>query len=65
MSSDSPLFRLDLNDLLPANTPTLHIVLYATNPKGRSDVAMLEDIALKDAEKRTGNIGAYKIALQY
>jgi hypothetical protein len=55
MSSDLPLFRLDLNDLLPANTPTLHIVLYATNQKGRSDVAVLEDIALKDAEKRTGN----------
>jgi hypothetical protein len=54
MSSDTPLFRLDLNDLLPAHTPTLHIVLYASNQKGRSEVTMLEDIALKDAEKRTG-----------
>lgn len=60
MSSDSPLFRLDLNDLLPAKTPTLHILLYAENQKGRSDVAVLEDIALKDAEKRTGNTVTYK-----
>lgn len=65
MSSDLPLFRLDLNDLLPANTPTLHIVLYATNQKGRSDVAVLEDIALKDAEKRTGNNVAYKFDLRH
>lgn len=56
VTSDSPLFRLDLNDLLPAHTPTLHIVLYASNPKGRSEVAMLEDIALKDAEKRTESV---------
>ncbi|KDR21494.1 hypothetical protein L798_04054 [Zootermopsis nevadensis] len=56
MSSDSPLFRLDLNDLLPAHTPTLHIRLYASNPKGRSEVAVLEDITLKDAEKRTESV---------
>jgi hypothetical protein len=64
VSSDSPLFRLDLNDLLPAHTPTLHIVLYASNPKGRSEVAVLEDIALKDAEKRTGNV-TYCAASRY
>lgn len=65
MSSDSPLFRLDLNDLLPAHTPTLHIRLYASNPKGRSEVAVLEDITLKDAEKRTGNVVTCNIAFQY
>ncbi|XP_066996911.2 uncharacterized protein [Anabrus simplex] len=50
---DVPFFRLELADLLPAHTPTLHIVLYAVNQKGRSEVTVLEDIALKDAEKRT------------
>lgn len=34
--------------------PTLRIAVYAQNAKGRSEVTILEDIALNDAEKRTG-----------
>lgn len=58
LSSDVPTFRVDLADLLPtsAYTPMLHVVLYAANPKGRSDAFILEDIALKDAEKRTESV---------
>ncbi|GLH11593.1 Uncharacterized protein GBIM_16350 [Gryllus bimaculatus] len=50
---DAAVFRLDLADLLPARNPTLHIVIYAANQKGRSEATVLEDITLKDAEKRT------------
>nr|CAD7395525.1 unnamed protein product [Timema poppensis] len=55
-TSEAPLFRIDLADLLPAHTPTLHLVIYSANPKGRSDVTMLEDITLRDAEKRTESV---------
>lgn len=58
---DYPLFRLELADLLPISNeipttgpPTLHIAVYAQNAKGRSELTVLEDIALNDAEKRTG-----------
>ncbi|KAL1461249.1 hypothetical protein WDU94_013166 [Cyamophila willieti] len=34
-------------------SPVLQLVLYASNQKGRSDVLLLEDIALRDPEKRT------------
>lgn len=34
--------------------PTLHFVLYAQNPKGKSEKFVLDDISLNDAEKRTG-----------
>ncbi|KAJ8878833.1 hypothetical protein PR048_019421, partial [Dryococelus australis] len=53
-AGDAPSFRVELQDLLPALTPTLHLVVYAANPKGRSEPAVLEDITLRDAEKRTG-----------
>ncbi|KAK6621428.1 hypothetical protein RUM44_001235 [Polyplax serrata] len=58
LSSDVPMFRIDLSDLLPtsAYTPMLHVVLYAQNQKGRSEAFVLEDIALKDAEKRTESV---------
>lgn len=58
LSSDVPTFRVDLSDLLPtsAYTPMLHVVLYAQNQKGRSEAFILEDIALKDAEKRTESV---------
>ncbi|EEB09919.1 sidestep protein, putative [Pediculus humanus corporis] len=58
LSSDVPTFRIDLSDLLPtsAYTPMLHVVLYAQNQKGRSEAFVLEDIALKDAEKRTESV---------
>lgn len=60
-NTDYPLFKLELSDLLPVSNdihasspPTLHIVVYAQNAKGRSELTVLEDIALNDAEKRTG-----------
>lgn len=47
-----PLFK----DLLPSDsyTPTLHLVAYSVNQKGRSEPTVLEDIAINEAEKRTG-----------
>lgn len=43
-------------DLLPSDsiTPTLHLVAYSVNQKGRSEPTVLEDIAINEAEKRTG-----------
>lgn len=45
-----------LADLLPSDsyTPTLHLVAYSVNQKGRSEPTVLEDIAINEAEKRTG-----------
>lgn len=45
-----------ITDLLPSDsyTPTLHLVAYSVNQKGRSDPTVLEDIAINEAEKRTG-----------
>ncbi|XP_070492638.1 uncharacterized protein side-III isoform X2 [Chironomus tepperi] len=53
--NDVPLFRIDLADLLPSDsyTPTLHLVAYSVNQKGRSEPTVLEDIAINEAEKRT------------
>ncbi|PSN34300.1 hypothetical protein C0J52_25670 [Blattella germanica] len=45
MTSETPLFRLDLADLLPAHTPTLHIVLYASNLKGLIVVVTTEPVS--------------------
>lgn len=58
LSSSVPMFRVDFSDLLPttAYTPMLHVVVYAVNAKGRSEAFLLEDIALKDAEKRTDSV---------
>lgn len=57
-NTEYPLFRLELGELLPPNgdglPPTLRIVVYAQNAKGRSEKIVLEDITLNDAEKRTG-----------
>lgn len=43
-------------DLLPSDSqaPTLHLVAYSVNQKGRSEAFVLEDIAINEAEKRTG-----------
>ena len=51
-------------DLLPSDsfTPTLHLVAYSVNQKGRSEPTVLEDIAINEAEKRTGKIRFYTIA---
>ncbi|XP_008195943.1 hemicentin-2 isoform X1 [Tribolium castaneum] len=55
--SDVPVFRLDLGEMLPPSgdgfPPSLRIVVYAQNAKGRSEKLVLEDIMLNDAEKRT------------
>ncbi|XP_063233887.1 B-cell receptor CD22-like isoform X2 [Bacillus rossius redtenbacheri] len=56
-AADQPAFRVSLGDLAPAQTPTLHLVLYAVNARGRSEVAIIEDITLGDAEKRTDATG--------
>ncbi|RZC33436.1 hemicentin-2 [Asbolus verrucosus] len=67
--TDMPVFRLDLGDMLPPSgdgfPPSLRIVVYAQNAKGRSDKLVLEDIMLNDAEKRTdgsNNISILPIA---
>ncbi|XP_055585006.1 uncharacterized protein LOC129737868 [Uranotaenia lowii] len=54
--NDVPLFRIDLSELIPSDsyTPTLHLIAYSVNQKGRSDPTILEDIAINEAEKRTG-----------
>lgn len=56
--TDTPVFRLDLSEMLPPTgegfPPSLRIVVYAQNAKGRSERLVLEDIMLNDAEKRTG-----------
>lgn len=58
VNTDTPVFRIELSELLPPNgdglPPTLRIVVYAQNGKGRSEKSVLEDITLNDAEKRTG-----------
>jgi hypothetical protein len=44
------------SELLPSDsyTPTLHLIAYSVNQKGRSEPTVLEDIAINEAEKRTG-----------
>uniref|UniRef100_A0A8W7PQB9 Ig-like domain-containing protein n=1 Tax=Anopheles coluzzii TaxID=1518534 RepID=A0A8W7PQB9_ANOCL len=56
--NDVPLFRIDLTELSPseAYTPTLHLIAYSVNQKGRSEPTILEDIAINEAEKRTAQI---------
>lgn len=57
-NADYPLFRVELGELLPLGgdgiPPTLRIVVFAQNAKGKSEKFVLEDITLNDAEKRTG-----------
>lgn len=52
-SSATPHFRLQLAAL---GWRTLRLVLYAANARGRGDVTVLDDIALGDAEMRTGTV---------
>ncbi|XP_003702634.2 sidestep III [Megachile rotundata] len=51
VSADVPIFRIAVADLLPATH--FYLVTYAVNAKGKSDVSLLEDIMLRDSEKRT------------
>lgn len=55
-STDTPVFRLEVGSLMRGGTPstTVQLVMYAANQKGRSEQVVLEDIAIRDAEKRTG-----------
>lgn len=48
----APAFRV--SELLPGASTLLRMVLYAVNPKGRGEATVLENIALWDAERRTG-----------
>lgn len=50
------MFRVELAALQPSEASTLQLVLFAANQKGRSESVVLEDIAIRDAEKRTGEI---------
>ncbi|XP_073993878.1 nephrin-like isoform X2 [Rhodnius prolixus] len=54
-STDTPVFRLEVGSLMRGGTPstTVQLVMYAANQKGRSEQVVLEDIAIRDAEKRT------------
>lgn len=51
--TEYPTFHLDLGELLPS-PPSLRIIVYAVNAKGKSEKLVLDDITLNDAEKRTG-----------
>ncbi|XP_050293080.1 hemicentin-1 isoform X2 [Anthonomus grandis grandis] len=50
--TEYPTFHLDLGDLLPS-PPSLKVIVYAVNAKGKSEKLVLDDITLNDAEKRT------------
>ncbi|XP_060522405.1 synaptogenesis protein syg-2-like isoform X2 [Cylas formicarius] len=63
LDSENPVFHLDLGELLPS-PPSLRIVVYAVNAKGKSEKLVLDDIMLNDAEKRTdGNSGMNLVPL--
>lgn len=53
--------RFSISELSPSDsyTPTLHLIAYSVNQKGRSEPTILEDIAINEAEKRTGRCATY------
>lgn len=53
-NSEGPFFRVELAALTNGHPGTIQLIIYAANQKGRSEVVVLEDIAIRDAEKRTG-----------
>lgn len=53
-SAGEPAFRLDPAQLLPARTPTLQLVLYASNAKGRSQPLAMDGITLRTRERHVG-----------
>ena len=59
-----PLFRLEPGLLGPARTPTLHLVLFSVNGKGRGPPAVLEDISLRSSERHTGESRSWYTAQQ-
>lgn len=56
-SATEPAFRLDPGQLLPARTHTLHLVLYASNAKGRSQPLTMDGIALRDRARHVEYMG--------
>ncbi|XP_024215240.2 uncharacterized protein [Halyomorpha halys] len=50
---EGPFFRVELAALSSGHPGTIQLVMYAANQKGRSELVVLEDIAIRDAEKRT------------
>ncbi|KAL1114898.1 hypothetical protein AAG570_007722 [Ranatra chinensis] len=52
-SVDGPFFRVELAALATGHPATIQLIIYASNQKGRSELVVLEDIAIRDAEKRT------------
>ncbi|KAK5647891.1 hypothetical protein RI129_002783 [Pyrocoelia pectoralis] len=64
-NTEMPFFRFELSELLTTNgegiPPSLRVVVYAENAKGRSEKVVLEDITLNDAEKRTDDNSSISI----
>lgn len=54
VSNDVPIFYIDITTLNVVETTLLHLLLYSTNPKGKSETVVLKGIAFENAEKRTG-----------
>lgn len=52
ISNELPLFRIPVSELLPATH--FYLTAYAVNAKGKSEVALLEDIILRDSGKPAG-----------
>ncbi|BES90652.1 CD80-like C2-set immunoglobulin domain [Nesidiocoris tenuis] len=57
-NSEGPFFRVELAALTNGHPGTIQLIIYAANQKGRSEVVVLEDIAIRDAEKRTEWVGS-------
>lgn len=53
VSNDVPIFYIDITTLNVVETTLLHLLLYSTNPKGKSETVVLKGIAFENAEKRT------------
>ncbi|KAF7990771.1 hypothetical protein HCN44_000576 [Aphidius gifuensis] len=50
VSVNNPVFKIPINDLLPATN--LYLIAYALNAKGKSEVSLLENIILQDSGKQ-------------
>lgn len=47
-------------DYYPDPNPSLHLVVYSVNQKGRSEPIVLENIPINEAEKRSGKLLKYE-----
>lgn len=52
LSTETPIFRINVADLLPSTH--VHLITYALNAKGRSELTHLENIMLKESDKSPG-----------